>query len=84
MESLLDYYLHEISKYRLYQMYCGLCDRSEKFDNIMVPIFRVDQALSSSNGEWFFEFLNDRFSRDVFLLAESMKDQLNLIGCGFY
>lgn len=64
-------------------MYCGLWDRSEKFDNIMVPIFRVDQALSSSNGEWFFEFLNDRFSRDVFLSAESMKDQLNLIGVGF-
>lgn len=82
-ESFLDYYLHEISKYCLYQMYCGSWHRSERFDSIVVPISRVDQAVSSSNGEWFFEFLNERFSKDVFLSTESMKDQLNLIGIGF-
>ena len=27
--------------------------------------------------------MNDRFSRDVFLSCESMRDQLNLIGIGF-
>lgn len=83
VEGFLDYYLHEISKYCLYQMYCGNWDRSERFGNMMVPISWVDRAVSSSNGEWFFEFLNERFSKDVFLSKESMKDQLNLIGVGF-
>lgn len=83
VEGFLDYYLHEISKYCLYQMYCGNWDRSERFGNMMVPISGVDRAVSSSNGEWYFEFLNERFSKDVFLSKESMKDQLNLIGVGF-
>ena len=38
------------------------------------------------NGEskkCFFDYLNECFSRQVFLAAESMRDQLNLIGIGF-
>lgn len=30
-----------------------------------------------------FAYLNERFSRDVFLSLESMRDQLNLIGVGY-
>ena len=50
----------------------------------MVPMGKVEEALSAAESkDWFFSYLNNRFSRDVFLSHESMKDQLNLIGIGF-
>ena len=50
----------------------------------MVPMAKVEIALTTaSSNDWFFEYLNNRFSRDVFLSVESMRDQLNLIGVGF-
>jgi uncharacterized C2H2 Zn-finger protein len=38
---------------------------------------------SAESKEWFFEYLNKRFSHDVFLSPDAMNDQLNLIGIGF-
>ena len=83
-EGLLDFYLHEVSKYCMFQMFCGNWDKSEKYARFLVPMSKVEEALlASSSGEWFFEYLNQRFSRDVFLSVESMREQLNLIGIGF-
>lgn len=45
---------------------------------------RVEEAIATAESQdWFFDYLNSRFSRDVFLSVESMRDQLNLIGVGF-
>lgn len=83
-EGLLDFYLHEVSKYCMFQMFCGNWDKSDKYASFMVHMSKVEEAVSvSSSNEWFFEYLNNRFSRDVFLSVESMRDQLNLIGVGF-
>ena len=80
-EGLLDYFIHEMSKYCLFQMFTGQWDKSKKYDNLMIPMSKVENAINANNsGEWFFGYLNDRFSRDVFLAAEMMRDQLNLIG----
>lgn len=83
-EGLLDFYLHEVSKYCMFQMFCGNWDKTEKYASFMVPMSKVEEAMAvSSTSEWFFEYLNNRFSRDVFLSVESMREQLNLIGVGF-
>lgn len=83
-EGLLDFYIHEVSKYCMFQMFCGNWERSEKYANFMVPMSKVEEAINAvESNEWFFSFLNQRFSRDVFLSVESMKQQLNLIGIGF-
>lgn len=53
-------------------------------EQFMVPMAKVEIALTTaSSNKWFFEYLNNRFSRDAFLSVESMRDQLNLIGVGF-
>lgn len=84
LEGILDFYLHELSKYALFKMFTGDWPCSEKFASIQVPMHEVERALSSvESKEWFFEFLNKRFSHDVFLSPDSMNDQLNLIGIGF-
>lgn len=84
LEGVLDFYIHEISKYGLYQMFKGNWGKTEKYKSFLVPMREVERAIEASESkEWFFEYINTKFSRDVFLAAESMKDQLNLIGVGF-
>lgn len=83
-EGLLDFYMHEISKYCMFQMFCGNWEKSDKYAAFMVPMSKVEEAISATeSNEWFFKYLNQRFSRDVFLSVESMREQLNLIGVGF-
>lgn len=84
IESILDYYIHEISKYSMLRMLSGGWDKTEKFDNFMIPMYKVEEALSvAKSDDWFFEYLNDRFSREVYLSKENMRDQLNLIGLNY-
>ena len=84
VEGLLDFFIHEMSKFCLFKMFTGQWSKSEKYYRFMVPMSKVEDAINTVNSkDWFFEYLNDRFSRDVFLSHESMKDQLNLIGIDF-
>lgn len=83
-EGLLDFFIHEISKYCLFRMFTGSWDKSEKYESFKIPMSKVEQAIAATESQdWFFDYLNERFSRDVFLSKENMKDQLNLIGIGF-
>lgn len=83
-EGVLDFLIHEISKYGLYHMYEGSWEKSERYLNLPIQMRQFEIAISApDSNEWFFEFLNERFSRDVFLAEDNMKDQLNLIGVPF-
>ena len=83
-EGILDFYIHEISKYCLFRMFTGQWEKSEKYASFLVPMVKVEEALAfTESKDWFFDYLNERFSRDVFLSKQSMQDQLNLIGIGF-
>ena len=83
-EGLMDFYIHEMSKYCLFKMFTGGWDKTEKYDRFLVPMGKVEEAIAATESkEWFFNYLNERFSRDVFISSESMRDQLNLIGIGF-
>lgn len=84
LEGILDFFLHEISKYALYQMFEGNWAKSEKYFGLKVPMQQIENAyMDMSTKEWFFSFLNQDMSKQVFLAAESMNDQLNLIGIPF-
>lgn len=83
-EGLLDFYIHEISKYCLVRMFSGSWPKTEKYKSFQIPMEKVENAIAAvKSHDWFFRYLNDRFSRDVFLSCDSMRDQLNLIGIGF-
>ena len=83
-EGILDFLIHEMSKYGLYHMYEGNWEKSEKYLNFQIKMKQLEIAINSpDSNEWFFEFLNDRFARDVFLAENNMNDQLNLIGVPF-
>ena len=83
-EGLLDFYIHEISKYCLVRMFSEAWPKTEKYKSFQIPMEKVENAITASkSNDWLFEYLNKRFSRDVFLSCESMRDQLNLIGIPF-
>lgn len=83
-EGLLDFYIHEVSKYCLVRMFSGTWPKTEKYKSFQIPMEKVENAIAAlKSNDWLFEYLNKRFSRDVFLSCESMKDQLNLIGIPF-
>lgn len=83
-EGLLDFFIHEISKYCLFRMFTGSWNKSDKYESFKIPMSKVEQAIAATESkDWFFDYLNERFSRDVFLSKENMKDQLNRIGIGF-
>ena len=84
LEGILDFFLHEISKFALFQMFEDNWEKSEKYFGIRVPMQQVEKAFADlSTKEWFFSFLNQDMSRQVYLSAESMNDQLNMIGIPF-
>ncbi|WP_281714193.1 HEPN domain-containing protein [Allobaculum stercoricanis] len=83
-EGLLDFYIHEMSKYCLVKMFSGTWPKTDKYKSFQIPMEKVEMAIATlESNDWFFEYLNERFSRDVFLSSESVKDQLNLIGIPF-
>ncbi len=83
-ESLLDFFLHEMSKYCLFRMFTGEWEKSEKYKSLEVKMSKVEEGLAAKESdEWFFEYLNERFTKDVFLSGDSMREQLNLIGIVF-
>lgn len=83
-EALLDFYIHEISKYCLFRMFTGQWEKTEKYSSIMVPMGRVEDAINATESkDWFFSVLSEHFSRMVFMSCDGMREQLNLIGIGF-
>lgn len=83
-EGIMDFYIHELSKYCLHQMFVGNWDKSQKYGSLKIPMSKVERALLLTTGDdWFFEHVNEEYSSCVFLGCEPMKDQLNLIGVSF-
>lgn len=53
-EGILDFFIHEMSKYCLYHMFEGCWDKSEKYENFAIPMREVEKAVDSSrSNEWF-------------------------------
>ena len=81
LEGVLDFYLHEMTKYSYFKMFSNEWDKTSQYKNFNVKMEFVEVGLNSSNSrDWFFEYVNDSFNRVVFMSSESMKDQLNSIG----
>ena len=83
-EGIMDFYIHELSKYCLHQMFTGDWGKTPKYGSLKIPMSKVERALLlSPKDDWFFEHVNEEYSTCVFLGCEPMKEQLNLIGVPF-
>ena len=81
LESAFDFYLHELSKFGLSEMFVGNWDKTEKYNNLSVRMSIVDKVLNArEDTEWFLEFVSE-FYRELTLVSyKSVKDQMNLLG----
>lgn len=81
LEGVIDFYLHEMTKYSYFKMFSDEWAKTQQYKNFNVKMEIVEKGLNSGDSkEWFFEYVTDAFDRIVFLSYESMHDQLNAIG----
>lgn len=81
LESAFDFYLHELTKFGLSEMFDRNWDKTEKYNNLSVKMSVVDRALNAREDTgWFLEFVNG-FYREITLVSyKSFKEQMNLLG----
>lgn len=81
LESAFDFYLHELTKYGLSEMFVGNWDKTEKYCNLSVRMGVVDKALNArEDTDWFLDFVNGFFREITLVSYKSFKDQMNLLG----
>ena len=80
--SSLDFYMHELTKYGLYQIFDENWIPTEKYKNIELKMFDIEEYLKGNNvtNLWFLDFINEYFKSNTMISYEEVKDQLNLIG----
>ena len=81
LASALDFYMHELTKYGLCEIYNENWDRTDKYENLQVNMKVIEVALKSGEDiDWFLEYINNYFCSITMVSYESVKDQLNLLG----
>ena len=81
LESILDFFMHEITKFGLYRIFIKEWPITDKFKNLEIPMSEVMKALADTEStEWFFEYVNSRYSAEVMQDWSIIREQLNLIG----
>lgn len=81
LEGILDFYVHELSKYALVKMFTGKWPKSASYKNFQIPMITVEEGLKNPEStSWLFDRLNTRFSAETYLHPEQLGQQLSLIG----
>ncbi len=81
LESAFDFYIHELSKYGVINIFEDNWPKTERYQNMLIPMKHVEIGLASrESNTWLLEFINQRFARDTYTDYEPLNDQLNLLG----
>lgn len=81
LASALDFYMHEITKYGLCEIYDESWEKTERYNNLQISMTALEIALKSGEEiDWFLEYINDYYSRITMVSFDSVRDQLNLLG----
>jgi hypothetical protein len=81
LESALDFYLHELTKYGLSEIFSGNWKKTTKYDNLEVKMKIIEPALKArEDTDWFLEFVNNYYKSITMASYESVCEQLKLLG----
>lgn len=81
LESALDFYIHELSKYGMMSIFSGKWPKTDRYNNFQMPMRYIEQGLKSSeSNKWLLEYVNRKFTRDVYMSWDVLVDQLNMLG----
>lgn len=78
--STLDFYMHEIARYSLLQMFRGEKEKTNSYKNFIVSITVVEKALQNPESvDWLSEEIVYRNSHKTFMSSKEIKNTLSLI-----
>lgn len=81
LESAFDFFMHELTKYGLCQIFDGHWKATQKYRNIQIDLKTVTDAFQNGkNSGWFLDYINSYYAKDTFVSFVSVKDQINLLG----
>lgn len=81
LASALDFYMHELTKYGLCEIYSENWERTDKYRNIQIKMEAIEEALKSGEeSDWFLEYINGYYQAITMVSYGSVKEQLNLLG----
>lgn len=78
--SALDFYMHEITKYGMNQIFHGNWAKTAAYNKLRIPMENVEMALKAPESLWLIECVNGLFASSAFGAYNSIKTQLQLIG----
>lgn len=81
LASAFDFYMHELTKYGLCEIYDENWERTEKYDNFQVSMKVIEVAMKSGEDiDWFLDYINGYYQTITMVSYESVKDQFHLLG----
>lgn len=81
LDSALDFFMHEVTKYGMVQIFQGVWAKTERYDNFSIRLGEISDILRNPEQEnWFLDIVNDSYAEETFMSADSVIGQLNLIG----
>ncbi|MBQ5445229.1 MAG: hypothetical protein IIT48_00985 [Lachnospiraceae bacterium] len=81
LDSALDFFMHEVTKYGMVQIFQGVWEKTERYNNFTIRLGEISDVLRNPEQEnWFLDIVNDSYAEDTFMSAEAVIGQLNLIG----
>ncbi len=84
LAGALDFYMHELTKFGLCEIYDNKWDETDKYNNIMIPMEVLVKALKGGEeADWFLEYINSYFQAVTMVSNDSIKSQFNLLGINY-
>lgn len=82
LDGILDFYIHELSKFGIERMFLGEWPKTPKYKNMQIPMNIVEDGLRSNPNscQWLLNHSVEIIKSDTYLSYESIKDQLNFLG----
>lgn len=81
LDSALDFFMHEVTKYGMIQIFQGVWEKTERYDNFTIRLGEISDILRNPEQEnWFLDIVNDSYAEDTFMSSDAVIGQLNLIG----
>lgn len=84
-ESILDFYIHELSKYCITAIYKDELPPNDKYNNLTVPITTLRQCLLANERDpedvsWLLEAISETQSRKCYMSFKALQEALGLCG----
>lgn len=81
LDSAFDFFMHEVTKYGMVQIFQGVWEKTERYNNFTIRLGEISHVLQNPEQEnWFLDIVNDSYAEDTFMSADAVIGQLNLIG----